>query len=118
MVAPSLWAATVFSTAGGRSERLIFFSWAEAVPASSSPQVANATNRFTFMFSPERGDRPPLSQTYALVSKHRINASDRLAPATSSVISGTGCRQGHAGDIPQSDRRSWKPGDGPRCAHA
>src|ERR1700745_4534999 len=73
IVAPALCAATVFSTAGGRSERLIFFSWADAPPASSSPPAAITTNRFTFMFPPERGGQPPMRRGYALVSKHRIN---------------------------------------------
>src|SRR5229473_970958 len=74
MVAPSLWAATVFSTAGGRSERLIFFSWADEIPASSNPLAANATNRFAFMFPPERWRFVlSLRQSYALDSKQKMN---------------------------------------------
>src|SRR3989442_10956773 len=82
MVAPVLSAATVFSTAGGRSERLIFFSWADEVPANNSPLAAIATNRLTFMFPPERGRfAPPLKQSYSPVPKHRINAQGiRRAP--------------------------------------
>src|SRR5882724_10257248 len=54
MVAPELWAATVFSTAGGRSERLIFFSAAKTertknkLVAAASPTACKMRISFSF----------------------------------------------------------------------
>src|SRR5258708_37032085 len=73
MVAPALCMATVFSTAGGRSDRLIFFSWAEAAPASSKPTATHAIKYFVFMISPRRGEWLPSTSIYLLLPKHRIN---------------------------------------------
>jgi hypothetical protein len=39
MVAPLLIVATVFSTAAGKSDLLILFSWAELFPAIKSPAM-------------------------------------------------------------------------------
>src|SRR6266853_4165452 len=54
MVAPKLWAATVFSTAGGRSERLIFFSAAKTertknkLVAAASPTACKMRISFSY----------------------------------------------------------------------
>src|SRR5262245_8528977 len=87
IVAPAAWAATVFSTAGGSCERLIFFSCADAAPANNSPLAAIAPIRllenFEFMFPPERRGRPRwlvLVQRYAQLSKRTVNAGGHFAP--------------------------------------